>query len=92
MSTRQLRKRNLPEECSPPLKRRSRKSSRMSQSEEENGNLFSVSHRRLALNGPAPYKVDYSKKVTLEMAKNNTGKAVITKKRNPYMNFQLGDP
>jgi len=83
MSTRQLRKRNLPEECFPPLKRRSRKSSRISQTEEENGNLYSVSHRRLALNGPAPYsdeheaiversKVDYSKKVTLEMAKNNT--------------------
>lgn len=102
MSTRQLRKRNLPEECFPPLKRRSRKSSRISQTEEENGNLYSVSHRRLALNGPAPYsdeheaivernKVDYSKKVTLEMARNNTGKVAITKTK-PIYEFSAGRP
>lgn len=89
MSTRQLRKRTVTDELSPPVKRRSRKSSRISQS-EENGNVYSVSNRRLALNDAAPYsdepaaiversKVDYSKKVTLEMAKNNGGNSIFAK-------------
>lgn len=86
MSTRQLRKRQKTSPQSSPGKKRSAKVSengeivKMDRSEVED-----VPQLRLALNTVAPYtdepeaiaeraRVDYSKKITLEEAYNNSGK------------------
>lgn len=81
METRQLRKRasqNAPPTAETPKKRA------LKTDDNESGIIPHESVNRLALNKPAPYsndpeaiaersRVDYSKKITLEMARNNTG-------------------
>ena len=85
MSPRQLRKRSATNSNGTSAK----KTSNGTKTEEPNlePDVNTLTSRRLALNEPAPYsdepaaieeraRVDYTKKVTLEMAMNNAGTCI----------------
>lgn len=104
MSTRQLRKRPSVSENTTPKKKATKKEkvNQATDATEQNGNVFSLTHHRLALNEAAPYsddpvaiaernKVDYTKKITLEMAMNNTGMLYDYIKDFIYLFLQLVD-